>query len=97
MAKEIGWDCSDTKPSSRGNDNVEEYSSRCYEDRCAESISPSTVARELKRAAEVRIADIIRKLESDIDMEVRSVDIVNELERYDGRRAYFYILLDVKL
>jgi hypothetical protein len=97
MAKEIGCDCGDTKPSSRGNDNVKEYSSMCYEDRCAESISPSTVARELKRAAEVKIADIIRKLESDIDMEVRSVDIVNELERYDGRRTYFDILLDVKL
>ena len=97
MAKEIGWDCSDTKPSSRGNDNVKEYSSRCYEDRCAESISPSTVARELKRIAEIQIADIIRKLESDIDMEVHSVDIVNELERYDGRRIYFDIMLDVKL
>lgn len=97
MAKEIGRDCGDTKPSSRGNDNTKEYSSRCYEDRCAESITPSTVARELKRNAEVQIADIIRKLESDIDMEVHSVDIVNEIERYDGRRTFFEILLEVKL
>lgn len=83
MAKEIGWDCSDTKPSSRCEGDV--------------NVSTSKQARELKRIAEVQIADIIRKLESDIDMEVRSVDIVNELERYDGRRTYFDILLDVKL
>ena len=56
MAKEIGRYCGDTKPSSRCEGDV--------------NVSTSKQARELKRKAEIQIADIIRKLESDIDMKV---------------------------
>ena len=46
MAKEIGRDCGDTKPSSRGNDNEIKYSSRCYEDELRTKITSVSPARK---------------------------------------------------